>query len=78
MGVFSNLDAVLGELGRLGFKAEGFLRDDDGNPGAVVIGRGSHAGAQRVFTTSQAVLEDEAQSTEWAQVVASLASEVDA
>jgi hypothetical protein len=78
MSIFANLDSVLGELDRLGVKAEGFLKNDDGNPGVVAIGRGARLGSQRVFTTTRAVLEDETTAAEWACIVASLAGEVEA
>lgn len=66
-----NLSAAVDELGLLGVRvASTFERDDAGNPGIVVLERGSRAGEVRTFTVGVGVLEDRTQSLDWAAIVA--------
>ena len=75
MSLNTNLDAARAELDRLGLRTEAYLRDDEGHPGVVVVYRD---GRTRTFTGEGWDLQDEAQTLEWACIVASLAREVTA
>jgi hypothetical protein len=74
------LDATVQELGRLGVRATGFRVGDFENPrpGVWVDGRGKRASLEKAFHASGRTFLLEDRRKAWAQVVATIALEVEA